>query len=324
MSAHRPQHRGESPPRTAPAAARLLAATLVAALVAPAPARADWTKAEPTDALALNLPADIAITAGGFGFWLATELAKSKLAPANCRICNGSDNSGFAIDPRSGQGDLNGVDAFFHDQLTGALWSRKTSDTVSNVLGFAAVPVGALAAAYFATGEHGSGAGLRGVLIVAESVAVSGALIQTVKLLAARKRPFVRYGHATDGSTPDEGATYDVNNLDSHASFPSGHTGATAAVTFSAAMVASLQGSASAPYLWAGAVLCTASVGALRMMAEKHYFTDVLGGAAIGAASGVLVPLLHRKGSALGTDTTAALQIGRSGGGTVLAVSGAF
>ena len=316
-----------SAPSRAPAsraAPRLLAAALATSLLWPTSARADWTQAGPTDTLALNLPADIAITAGGFAYWLATELAKSKLAPAHCRICNGSDNSGFAIDPRSGQGDLNGVDAWFHDQLTGALWTRKTSDTISNVVGFAAVPVGALAAAYFSTGEHGSGAGVRGMVIVAESVAVAGTVIQTVKLLAARKRPFVRYGNATDGSTPDEGATYDVNNLDSHLSFPSGHTGATAAVTFSAAMVATLQDSPSARYLWAGAGVLTASVAALRMMAEKHYFTDVLSGAAIGAASGVLVPLLHRKGSALGSDTTAALQLGRSAGGTVVAVSGAF
>ena len=309
-------------PRCAP---RLIAAALAAAVLAPPPARAGWALAGPTDALALNLPADVALTAGGFAYWLATELAKNKLAPAACGICNGSDNTGFASDPRSGQDGLNVADALFHDQLTGALWSRKGSDTISNVLGFGLLPAGALAAAFVATGPHaGDGAGLRGMVIVAESVAVAGTLIQSVKYLAARKRPFVRYGHATDGSTPDEGSTYDAANLDSHLSFPSGHTGATAAVTFSAAMVATLQDSPGAPYLWAGAGVLTASVAALRMMAEKHYFTDVLGGAAIGAASGVLVPLLHRKGRALGTDSTAALHVARGAGGTVVALSGTF
>jgi len=45
--------------------------------------------------------------------------------------------------------------------------------------------------------------------------------------------------------------------------------------------------------------VATVTTGSLRMIAEKHYFTDVLTGAAIGGACGVAFPLLHRRGSAL-------------------------
>jgi membrane-associated phospholipid phosphatase len=304
-----------------------LVAVLAAGLAfAAPPARADWTRAAPADKVALLPVADLALAAGGMAYWLGTELAKSQLAPAACRVCNGFDNTGLSNGPGAGRSGLNGVDAYFHDQLTGALWSRKGSDTISNVLGFGLFPAGALVAAALAPGKGSGGAGLRGMVISVESVAVAGTLIQSIKYVAARKRPFVRHGHATDGSTDAEGATYDVNNPDSHLSFPSGHTGATAALTVSAAMLATLQESKAAPWLWAGAAVCTVSVAALRMMAEKHYFTDVLAGAAIGAGTGALVPWLHKRGGLLdGTGAVnAQLQVSPVTGGTAFALAGQF
>lgn len=308
------------PARSFPAGLAALALLLTSS------ARADWTQAAPADKVALAPAADLAITAGGFAYWLGTELFKKQLAPANCVVCNGADNSGLPGAPGGGQDGLNGVDAFFHDNLVGALWSRKGSDTISNVLGFGVLPAGALAAAMLATGNGSDGAGLRGGVIALESLAVAGTVIQTIKYLAARKRPFVRYGHANDGSSDSEGATYDGNNPDSHLSFPSGHTGATAALAFSAAMLATLQESKAAPYLWAGAAVATASVATLRMMAEKHYFTDVLGGALIGAGSGVLVPWLHKRGNLLGGNggASAQLQVSPVQGGAAFALAGQF
>ncbi len=305
---------------------RLLAAAAAALALAGPPARADWTQAAPGDKVALLPAADLALAAGGMAFWLGTELAKRQLAPAACRICNGIDNTGLSNGPGAGQAGLNGVDAFFHDQLTGALWSRKSSDTISNVVGFGLFPAGALVASYFATGNGSNGAGLRAVVISVESLAIAGTLIQSIKYLAARKRPYVRYGHAIDGATAAEGSTYDVNNPDSHLSFPSGHTGATAALTVSAAMLASLQDSKAAPYLWAGAAVSTVSVAALRMMAEKHYFTDVLAGAAIGAGTGALIPWLHKRGGLLdgSVAVNARFQLSPVPGGTAFALAGQF
>jgi len=281
--------------------------------------------------VALLPAADFSLAIGGLAYWLGTEVAKSHLAPSACRLCDGSDNLGYATPPGypplpGNGGGLNGVDAFFHDQLTGALWSRKTSDTLSNVAGFGLFPAGALVASYFATGGGSSGAGLRGVVISVESLAVAGTLIQSIKYVAARKRPFVRYSHGDLGSNGPDGSTYDVENADSHLSFPSGHTGATAAITVSAAMLATLQESKAAPYLWAGAAVATVSVAALRMMAEKHYFTDVLAGAVLGAGTGALIPWLHKRGGLLdgAGPASAQLQIAPVPGGTAFALAGQF
>ena len=238
---------------------------------------------------------DVTITAAGLLGFVIPELLKNELAPAQCRICDGS---------------VDGVDAFFHDHMTGWLWDRKTSDTISNVLVYALLPIGALAGAYTTTGPFASdGAGWRAIGIVVEATAVQGAIVQALKFTAARQRPFARYG---DGTTS---GTYDVNDRDSHVSLPSGHTGFATALGVSLAMTATLEDSPAAPWLWGGAAAATITTASLRMMAEKHYFSDVLSGAAIGAACGVAFPLLHRRGAAL---SLSAAQ------GPALALSGAF
>jgi membrane-associated phospholipid phosphatase len=252
-----------------------------------------WTQAGASDKVALAPAADLAISAVGFAGWVVPELLKGHLAPARCVACNGDDNSGL---PGSGSpGTLNGVDAWFHDSMTGFLLPRKTADTVSTVWAFALLPAGAIAGAFTATGPSASaGAGARAAVIVLESAAVSAALIQGVKYFVARKRPFVRYGGGTE-----DGGTYDVNDRDSHISFPSGHTAFATTLGVSLAMTATLEESPAAPWLWGAAAVASVSTGALRMMAEKHYFTDVAAGAAIGAACGAVLPLLHRRGGAL-------------------------
>jgi membrane-associated phospholipid phosphatase len=251
-----------------------------------------WTQAGPTDKLDLNPPADAAILAISAIGVVVPELFKTQLVPAHCRICDGPDNSG--LPGTGGQGSLNGVDAFFHDSLTGWLFSRGTADTVSTAVAFGVTPAYALTAAFTATGPHATdGAGARAAVIVVESAAVSAALVQALKIVTVRRRPFVRYG---DGTTS---GTYDVTDRDHNEGFPSGHTVVAASVGTSAAMTATLEESRAAPWLWGAAAVVTVSTGALRIMAEKHYFTDVLAGAAIGAGAGVVLPILHRRGSAL-------------------------
>lgn len=294
-------------------------AALALLLAASGSARADgwlgWTRAAPGDTLALNVPADALILGGGFLLWGGSQALRGAVGPQACNLCDGVDNLGLPGEPGDGRGSLNGVDAFFHDALTGWLVSRKTADTTSNILAYGLVPVGAVAAAFFATGPRASDwAGARAGVIVLESLAVGGLAGQVLKFGLARKRPFIRYGHGTDGSTSAEGSAFDVNDPDSHFSFVSGHAEATAAVTISAAMCATMQDSPAAPYLWAGAGTLTVVTGTLRMIAEKHYFTDVLGGVAIGAAAGVLIPWLHRSGGLLGTDGDGSLQLSFAGG----------
>jgi membrane-associated phospholipid phosphatase len=267
-------------------------------LIAALPARADgwlgWTEARPADALSLR-SADLVIAPAALLLLGGSQLVH--LAPAHCRLCDGADDSGLPGSAGAGRGSLNGVDAFFHDALTGTVLSRKTADTTSTVLAFGVTPAFALGAAWFATGPHASpGAGARAAVIVLESLAVSRVATEVLKLGFARKRPFVRYGTGTNGATASTGSTYDVNDDDSRLGFVSGHASAVAALGVSAAMCASLQDSQAAPALWTGASALVVLTGTLRMVAEKHYFTDVLAGAVVGAGTGVLLPLLHRQG----------------------------
>jgi membrane-associated phospholipid phosphatase len=268
---------------------------------------ASWTDAGPNDKVALRPAADAAVVGVGLVGWLVPELLKQQLAPARCNICDGGDNSGL---PGTGSpGSLNGVDAFLHDQLSGWLVSRRTADTVSNVWAFALLPASAIAGALSATGPHASdGAGLRAVVIVAESAAVSSALVQAVKFATARKRPFVRYGHG------EEGGAYDVTDRDSHLGYPSGHTAFATSLGVSLATTATLEESPAAPWLWGAAAAMSVTTAALRMMAEKHYFSDVAAGATLGAVCGVVFPLLHKRGNLLSVSAqTSAPMVGLAG-----------
>ena len=75
-------------------------------------------------------------------------------------------------------------------------------------------------------------------------------------------------------------------------------------------------------YTFSGTGVLTAATGTLRMISESHYFTDVLAGAAIGASTGVLIPLLHRRGSALGGN--AVPSVATSPGGATFGMTGTF
>jgi membrane-associated phospholipid phosphatase len=184
----------------------------------------------------------------------------------------------------------------------------------SSVWAYGLVPAAVIAGAFTTTGPYATdGAGWRAMTIVAESALVSAAITQGLKFGFARKRPFVRYGAG------ETSGAYDVTSSDSRASFPSGHTSLVASLGSALATTATLQESDAAPWLWAGAAFATVTTGALRMMAEKHYFTDVVAGAAVGAACGAVVPLLHRRGGPLSSGSVSIAAQGPS-----FALSGRF
>ena len=265
-----------------------------------------------TDRIALAPAVDAAVAGAAVVVFVVPELFKKQFVPDHCTLCDGNDNSG--LPGSGGRGSLNGVDAAVHDALTGFLLPRKTADTTSSVLAFVLLPAGTIAGALLATGPHATdGAGLRATVVVLESAAVSAALTQGVKLVAARKRPFVRYG---DG---ENGGTYDTVDRDSHQGFPSGHTALATSLGVSLAMTATLQESQAAPWLWGAAAAMSLTTATLRMIAEKHYFTDVATGAVIGAACGVVFPLLHRRGGALSSGSVSLFAQG-----PVVALSGVF
>ena len=258
-----------------------------------------------SDKVDVRPAADVTVAGVAFVGWIVPELLRNQLVPAHCRLCDGADNTGL---PGTGsRGSLNGVDAWFHDAMTGWVLSRSTAGVASDVVAYLLVPAAAIAGAWTTTGPHASdGADWRAVSIVMESALLSGALAEGVKFIAARKRPYVRYG------TGEADGTYGVTDVGSHLGFPSGHTAWVTSLGVALATTATIEESAAAPWLWAGAAVGSVTTSALRMIAEKHYFSDVAAGAAIGAACGVVVPLLHRRGGPLSSGSLSVAAQGPS------------
>lgn len=120
-----------------------------------------------------------------------------------------------------------------------------------------------------------------------EVLALSAVIPPAVKELTHRARPYV-YNPAVpldEKTTPE-----------AHRSFFSQH----ATFAFSSAVFLSTvygdfnPDSKWTPYVWAGSLAAAGAVAWLRVEAGQHFPTDVIAGAAVGAAIGWLVPALHR------------------------------
>ena len=138
-----------------------------------------------------------------------------------------------------------------------------------------------------ADGNMRSNAGQLSVMFV-ESMATTGALFTITAGLVDRPRPL-----AYNTSIPED----DRREGGAQRSFFAGHTAATASATFFAAKIYHdfYPDSAAKPYVWTAAALVPAWVAYLRAEAGKHFLTDNIVGYAVGAASGILIPELHKK-----------------------------
>jgi membrane-associated phospholipid phosphatase len=101
------------------------------------------------------------------------------------------------------------------------------------------------------------------------------------------------------------GVVFDREPIDEHDdvhSFISGHSATTFAAAVAAGTIASRRGSADAPWIWGGGLGLAATTAYLRVAGDRHFLTDVLAGAATGAAVGMLMPrVFDRYGSDTGT-----------------------
>jgi membrane-associated phospholipid phosphatase len=237
--------------------ARALAALLLA-LAAPA------ARAGELHPLRYDTKVDLSITGGALAFTLGTELAKSELAPSTCRFCG-----------------TNAFDAGARELLV-LPWTDAPRHA-SDILVAGVIPAGVAANQLLSAKAGGDWhEGGRDLLFIAEAVSISSALNQVVKYSVGRQRPFVRYGNFEDPNRkPDP---------DDNLSFYSGHTSTAFALAAAAGTVSSLRGYDSTPWVWGVGMTLAASVGYFRIAADKHYLTDVLTGAAIGTATGILVP----------------------------------
>jgi membrane-associated phospholipid phosphatase len=215
----------------------------------------------------LDVPLTLAGAAGAFAPRLLTDASKTW----TCRWCDRDDQ---------GRSTLNGLDAAARRHWR---WSnRERAYNWSNAaLGLSLVaPTTA-----FVAGRGGFGDGFGGeMLIVLEASAVNLALTQGTKYLFRRARPWAQ------AEDPPRG--HRVGSRESVVSFVSGHSSLAFAIAVSTGSLASLRGDEGKEWVWATGLTCAAATAYLRVAADRHYLTDVLAGAALGAAVGWVVPRL--------------------------------
>lgn len=153
--------------------------------------------------------------------------------------------------------------------------------TLSNVLADAVVP--ALAAGLsVAAGRRGGGGPLSDLLVANEAMFHAGAASQVVKMVARRRRPFARFA----AQLPEPVAERLPDDDDF--SFLSSHTSTTTAFAFAVAEIATRRHVRTPLTLLLGAL--AGLTGYLRLASDRHYLSDVLAGAAVGALVGTAVP----------------------------------
>jgi membrane-associated phospholipid phosphatase len=228
------------------------------------------TLAEPPDTLDFRPWRDGIITGIGGGFWLLEEtVLKDAFAPNRCRWCD-----------RDGNADaVNGLDSSARDLV---LWdSTRRADSASNISAYLVTPIVAFGMGALAAGREGRIHEWReNSLEVMEAMVIAVAVNKISKVAFARERPYVHFRtDQTRSGDPDE-----------NESFTSGHTTLAFSLAVAGGTVASIRGYKTAPWVWGVGLTAAAATGYFRMAADKHYLTDVLGGALTGAAIGWAVP----------------------------------
>lgn len=124
--------------------------------------------------------------------------------------------------------------------------------------------------------------------IAAETFLVTAALTSLTKNIFQRKRPYTYNTNVPMSQRTDDDAT---------ASFFSGHTSISAAMSFMTAKMYSdyHPNSSAKPYIWAVAAALPLATAYLRVKGGKHFPSDVLIGYLVGAGLGILIPELHKK-----------------------------
>jgi len=153
---------------------------------------------------------------------------------------------------------------------------ERRAGTLSHVTAGAsyAWPLMALSAVHGGTdGEWG-----RDQVVALGSILVSRFASDVAKRTTRRARPNIVF----DQEPVDAG--------DDVRSFFSGHAATTFAAAVSTGTIASRRNSSDAGWIWAGGLGLATSTAYLRVAADRHFLTDVLVGAAAGAAIGLVLP----------------------------------
>ena len=235
----------------------------------------------PPSELEVRLVPDLALTAGMLGVALLLERSKEELRD------DLSCPEDQVVEPEICDAAMvNPLDRLFMGRAhpEASAWS----DVL--LLGLATAPLAFSAVdAGLRTPADASSPGARlgrDTLVVAQTYAATYLATNVTKLLVQRLRPFnydPRFRRARlDG--------------DSRVSFPSGHSSMAfaSAATLSVLLEQRYPGEPWATGLSVGAFAVAGTVAVLRVLAERHFPSDVLVGAALGTTLGLLIPRFHR------------------------------
>ncbi|HZI14578.1 MAG TPA: phosphatase PAP2 family protein [Myxococcus sp.] len=291
----------------------VLAIAVLLAFASPSSALAQEAGDSPrVHSLRFNWTRDGILTGAAGVLWISSEaFFKEDLAPAKCRWCDRAPD---------GTDRLNGLDKWGRGLAGDSEASRNRAHTWSNILGFGVVPAGVLGVHYSVARSTGaSNLFAQDATIILQSAVLASVANQTVKFIVGRERPFVH-------QLPEDQKGLVEHASDNNLSFYSGHTNLMFSLVVASGTVASLRGYEHQEWIWAAGLPLAASVGLLRMGADKHYLTDVATGAVLGTAFGALVPLLlhGRTGGTEGSDRASSVKVTPMAGARMAGISGTF
>lgn len=277
-----------------------------------------WALAAP---IALNVPQASAEPAGANQTsdaftWRAEYRESSWVDYAAIGVTGGIALAGLLLPP-----DRNdpwrstlGVDESVRDAVRlEAAGQRRIARSTSDVLAGLSVTLPTLGDAAFNAGwmRHNPKLAWEMSVINLEVLGITAALVGTAKLAFSRERPFGRLcGSELDANSP--GCT----EHDRYVSYFSGH----ASFTFASASATCvhhhhfpLWGEVSPWVPCATGYVLAATTGALRIAADRHYVSDVLTGAFVGTAVGLVVPWLHYSFGVEQSDTRVSVRANGAG-----------
>lgn len=153
----------------------------------------------------------------------------------------------------------------------------KTPRIFSDIFLYGLSPALAFSAAAFSAKNQSQI--LENSLIIFTSAALCLSLTQIIKISARRQRPEAYYG----GSSFEQ---------DRNRSFLSGHTSLSFALLSAATLLSFKNEAKFAPYFAGLAALTASTTGLLRIVAAKHWTTDVLAGMTLGIGMGTITSFL--------------------------------
>ena len=225
---------------------------------------------------------DTAAIVGGMVLWVAPTLTiHNQIHGPGCDPCDPNDVNGFDRLFIPGRGTIpNNEDTIDRVRFTG------------NAL-FALEPPLWLGLELADIGFHNPKAFFTDFAILPETLAWSGATDEIFRRSVHRPRPYVYANN--DAGAP----LFAARRVEGEAAFSyySGHT----AQMFAFSVVLAYTWSTRHPHsawrypVWIGLLTMSTLEGVLRVWSGDHYPSDVLVGAMMGSAFGVLVPMIHRK-----------------------------